>query len=122
MLKEKVLMGWLLISLFGLCLIVTLLQFHPNASYLKLTKEGFEVKSLFRTSFTKWTDIKNFRKGHINGNKMIFFDYTDEHSKWKRGKKIAKFLSGKEGAIQSIYNISTEELMKLMIKYKQENK
>lgn len=38
--------------------------------------------------------------------------------KWKNGKKIVKFLSGKEGAVQSLYNIKTEELLKLMREYK----
>lgn len=122
MLEDKTLMEWFIISFFGLGVIVSLIQFHPNASYLKLTDEGFEVKNLFRSSFTKWVDVKEFRQGHINGNKMIFFDYTDEHKKWNNGKKIAKFLSGKEGAVQSSYNISTENLIELMTKYKLENK
>jgi hypothetical protein len=116
--NEKAVMAWVVISFFGLCLIVALIQFHPNSSYLKLTKEGFEIKSLFRTNFTKWTDIKDFRKGNINGNEMIFFDYSDEHKKWNSGKKIAKSLSGKEGAIQSTYTIKTEDLLNLMNDYK----
>ena len=115
-------MGWFGISFFGLGVIVSLIQFYPNASYLKLNQEGFEVKSLFRAHFTKWSDIKDLRQGHINGNQMIFFDYTDEHKKWNTGKKIAKFLSKKEGAVQSTYNISTDELMRLMLEYKMKSK
>ncbi|NRD20954.1 hypothetical protein HNV08_12930 [Winogradskyella eckloniae] len=122
MLKDKTLMGWFIISFFGLGIIVSLIQFHPNASYLKLTDEGFETKNLFRSNFTKWDDVKEFRQGHINGNKMIFFDYTDEHKKWISGKKVAKFLSGKEGAVQSSYNIKTEELLNLMKEYKLKSK
>ena len=118
MLNEKSVMGWLVISLFSLGIIVSLIQFLPNSSYLKLSEEGFEVKSLFKTSFTKWSHVKDFRQGHINSNKMIFFDYTTEHKKWQNGKKLSKFLSGKEGAIQSTYNIKTEELLNLMIEYK----
>jgi len=110
--------GWGGIIFFGLGVIVSLIQFYPNSTYLKLTDDGFEVKGLFRSSFTKWTDIKDFRQGQIKGNKMIFFDYTDKHKKWKSGKKVAKFLSGKEGAIQSSYNIKTRELLKLMKEYK----
>ena len=49
---------------------------------------------------------------------MIFFDYTEEHKKWKSGKKVAKFLSGKEGVVQSSYNIKTEQLLSLMKEYK----
>ena len=110
--------GWACIIFFGLGVIASLIQFYPNSAYLKLTNEGFEVKGLFRSSFTRWTDIKDFRQGQIKGNQMIFFDYTDKHKKWKSGKKVAKFLSGKEGAVQSSYNIKTEELLNLMKEYK----
>ena len=53
---------------------------------------------------------------------MIFFDYTDQHKKWNSGKKVAKFLSGSEGAVQSSYNIKTDELLNLMKEYKLNNK
>lgn len=114
--------GWSSIIFFGLGVIVSLIQFYPNSTYLKLTDEGFEVKGLFRSSFTKWTDIKDFRLGQIKGNKMIFFDYTDKHKKWVNGKKVAKFLSGKEGAVQSSYNIKTDELLNLMKEFKLKSK
>jgi len=117
-LQDEFLKGLLIILLFGLGVIIFLLQLHPASSHLKLTQDGFEVKMLFRSSFTKWTHVKDFEKGVMNGNKMIFFDYTSKHKKWKNGKKTAKFLSGKEGAMQSIYKISTDELVKLMIEYK----
>ena len=82
--------GWGCIIFFGLGVIVSLVQFYPNSTYLKLTDDVFEIKSLFRSSFTKWTDIKDFRQGQIKGNKMIFFDYTDKHKKWKNGKMEKK--------------------------------
>ena len=114
--------AWACIIFFGLGVIVALIQFYPNSTYLKLTNEGFEVKSLFKSSFTKWSDVKDFREGQIKGNKMIFFDYTDQHKKWNSGKKVAKFLSGNEGAVQSSYNIKTDELLILMEEYKQNSK
>ncbi|WP_130735852.1 STM3941 family protein [Flavobacterium sp. J27] len=116
--KEKTWLGWSIILFFGLSLIVSIIQFFPNATYLKLDDEGFEVKTLFRSSFTKWSEVTNFRRGNINGNKMIFFDFTEEHTKWKNEKKMAKLLSGMEGAIQSTYTISTEDLLHLMMDYK----
>ncbi len=114
--------GWASIIFFGLGVLVSIIQFFPNSTYLKLTNEGFEVKGLFKSSFTKWSDVKDFRKGQIKGNKMIFFDYTDQHKKWNSGKKVAKFLSGNEGAVQSSYNIKTDELLNLMNEYKLKNK
>jgi len=110
--------GWGCIIFFGLGVVVSLIRFFPNLTYLKLTDDGFEIKGLFRSSLTKWTDVKDFKEGQIRGNKMIFFDYTDKHKKWNNGKKVAKFLSGKEGAIHSSYSIKTKELLDLMKEYK----
>lgn len=114
--------GWANIIFFGVGVLVSIIQFFPNSTYLKLTNEGFEVKGLLKSNFTKWSDVKDFRKGQIKGNNMIFFDYTDQHKKWNSGKKAAKFLSGNEGAVQSFYNIKTDELLKLMKEYKLNSK
>lgn len=114
--------GWGCILFFGLGVIVSLIQFYPNSTYLKLTDDGFKVKGLLRSSFTKWTDVQDFREGQINGNKMIFFDYTDKHKKWNNGKNVAKFLSVKERAIQSSYSIKTGQLLDLMKEYKLKSK
>lgn len=102
-LKDKPFFGWLVITFFGLGVIVSLIQFYPNASYIKLNEEGFEVKSLFRAHFTKWPEVKDFRQGYISGNKMIFYNYTDEHKKWNAGKKYLNFcLETKEHSSQPI--------------------
>lgn len=77
---------------------------------------------MFRSRLTNWNDVKNFRKGQIKGNMMIFFDYTEHHKKWNNGKKLAKFLSGNGGAVPSSYNIKTDELLNLMKEYKRKSK
>ncbi len=115
---ENPTMSWISIIFFGLGIVISLIQFYPNSTYLKLTYEGFEVKSLFRSSFTRWTDIKDLEERSFRGNKMIFFDYTEKHEKYKKGNKLAKFLSVKEGSIQSIYDIKTKDLLDLMKYYK----
>lgn len=121
MLEDEAVMGWAGIIFFGLCTIVFTLQFFPNASYIKLTDEGFEVKNLFRSNFTKWSHVKDFKKGEIHNSKMIFYNYTEAHKKWKKGKKVSKFLIGREGAVNSIYSISTDDLLDLMIAYKEKS-
>jgi len=118
MLEDKPIMGILGICLFGLGGIAALTQLLPNAYYLKLDEEGFKVKNMFRTNFTRWSEVKNIRASSIRGTKMILFDYTAEHKKWKSGKKLAKFLAGKEGGLVSDYTIKTKELLNLMEEYK----
>jgi len=119
--EENPKVGWAAIVFFGLGVIVSLIQFYPKSNYLKLTNEGFEIKSLFRSSFTKWSDVKDFSLGETFGNKMIFFDYTEEHKNYKGAKKFAKFLSKKEGAIPSSYTIKTYELLILLNEYKRKS-
>jgi hypothetical protein len=43
--------GLMCVGFFGLCLLVAIIQFHPKASYLHLSAEGFTVCSLFRSIF-----------------------------------------------------------------------
>ena len=109
---------WVGIAFFSLGMIVSLILFFPNTSYLKLNEEGFEEKIFFRSHFTRWTEAENFRQGRVGGSKMILFNYTEHHTKWKHAKRLAKFLAGNEGAIRSTYNISTEDLLALMQEYK----
>ena len=121
-LEEDPWMGWLGISFFGFGAISFLIHFLTNYSYLKLNEEGFEVKSLFHTKTTKWSEVKDFRQANFRGNKMICFDYIDKHNNGKKNKKLSKFLSGNQGAVQSSYNIKAEELLKLMKNYKRKSK
>ena len=118
MLEDKPIMGILGICFFGLGGIAFLTQLLPNGYYLKLDEEGFEIKALLRTNFTHWYEVKNIRASNVRGTKMILFDYTAKHKKWKRGKKLAKFLAGKEGGLVSDYNIKSKELVNLMKEYK----
>ncbi len=118
MVDEEPIIGRASIIFFGFGALIALIQFYPNSVYLKLTDEGFEVKSLFRTNFTKWTEIENLEQDSLRGNKMICFDYTEEHKKYNTEKKIGKFLLGKGGVIQSIYAIKTKDLLALMKQYK----
>jgi len=46
--------AWLVASFFGLGLVVTLAQFWPAASYLKLTPKGFVCCTLFRNWSAGW--------------------------------------------------------------------
>ena len=62
--KEDPFMAWITIIFFGLGVIVFVIQLIPNSSYLKLTKDGFEVKNLFKSDSTKWSDVNSFKVGY----------------------------------------------------------
>ncbi len=115
---EKVI-AWGCIIFFGLGLIVALLNLLPNSSYLVLTSEGFEVKSLFRSKFTKWSEVEDFELIVLSHNKMIGYNYTKAYRKHKTERKISKAFGGKERVLPTAYDIKLEELLDLIQAYKQ---
>lgn len=116
--KDESLKGWLIISFFGLCFLVFLVQLLPGSTQLKLTKKGFIMTSLFRSHFTKWTDIKTFQTGYLGSNKTVMFDYIDNHKKHSTAKIFSKQLSGSHGALPSTYGLKATELIRLMNEWK----
>jgi hypothetical protein len=116
--EEASLKGWLITFFFGLCVLVFLIQLIPGSSQLKLTDQGFIITSLFQSTFTKWSDIKSFKTGYISQNKTVMFDYVDSHKNHSTGKKIAKQLSGSQGALPITYGIKASELLRIMNEWK----
>lgn len=118
MTKDQPVMGWFVTSFFGICMIVFLIQLIPGSTELTLTKEGFEMTSLFRKSVTRWTDIESFRMGYLGRTKTVMFDYVDGHKKYHTGKFIAKELSGSHGALPTTYGFKATELLKILNEWK----
>ncbi len=113
--EENTFTKWVTIIFFGLCIVVFIIQLLPNSSYLKLTNEGFEVRSLYRSHFTKWTEVSGFGIYYVSFNTMVAFDYTEEH---KKGKKISKILSSYQGALPQTYGMKAIKLAALMNEWK----
>ncbi len=122
MIEEKGFMGWITFICFGLASIVFLLQFIPNSTYLKLTHDGFEVRSLFRSHFTPWDQILQFKAGYLGPNKGVVYDYSFKHQKQATGKKISKLLAGNEGGLPETYGMSAKDLAALMNEWKAKSK
>ena len=91
---KEPLLGWSSIIFFGLGVIVFVIVLIPNSTYLKLTYDGFEMRSLYKSHLTKWGDVKSFRAGSItvpiftslgtflsSKKKMVFFDYEESYKK-----------------------------------------
>tara|TARA_Y100000294_G_scaffold140028_1_gene133668 strand:+ start:45 stop:509 length:465 start_codon:yes stop_codon:yes gene_type:complete len=114
MILDEETMGWFVSIFSGLGVVVFIIQLLPNASYLMLTSEGFEVKSLFRGNFTKWEDVTGFAAGRISSNKTVVFNYRKTHQKYKVGKQIARGLAGVEGALPDTYGMKAKDLAALM--------
>ena len=118
MTQDEPVMGSFVTSFFGICLLIFVVQLIPGSTELKLTKEGFEMTSLFRKSTTNWSDVELFKIGYLGRNKTIMFDYVDGHKKHTTGKLIAKGLSGSHGALPTTYGLKATELLEIMNEWK----
>jgi len=112
------LIDWLGIGFFGLGCIVFVLQLLPNASYLRLTPEGFTICSLFRSHSYSWTEIDNFAFGYVSKMKTVVFNHSSPYKKQIALRKTNKKLFGFEACLPDTYGMSAEELADLMNTWK----
>ncbi len=78
-LGEKPAIGWLCTIFFGFGVVVFVVQLFPGASYLRITKEGFQFCALFRKSpLFLWRDVSTFRVARLPpaGSRMVVFDWS----------------------------------------------
>ena len=111
-------MDWLGIGFFGLGCIVFVLQLLPNASYLRLTPEGFTMCSLFRSHSYSWTETKTFAAGYVSQMKTVVFSHSPSYTKQISIRKMNKKHFGFESCLPDTYGMSAEELADLMNKWK----
>jgi hypothetical protein len=111
--------SWTSAIFFGLGVIVFGIKLVPNSTYLKLTKEGFEIKSLYKSSFYTWNEVGLFEVTNIQFNKMIVFNFSPNYKKHKKSRKFAAFLSkGFEGALPTTYSKNAYDLAKILNDWK----
>lgn len=110
--------GWFVSITFGIGTLIFIVNLLPQASYLLLDKEGFEMCSMFRKHRYKWNEVAYFTVGSISNNKMVMFDFVPGYTKAKKGRKIASVISGAEAALHDTFGLKAEELAALMNAYK----
>ena len=118
MVRSHEMLGWLGIVFFGLCLLVSLVCMLPNASYLRLTPDGFTMCSLFRAHTTRWEDVTGFGVGRVFTNKMVMFNYVQSYQRSPKLRSLNTGLTGFEAAIPDTYGLTHEELAALLNRYK----
>jgi hypothetical protein len=119
MLSEKPLVGWLCIGFFGLGIPASLFMMLPNAMFLRLDREGFEMGSIFGGQKILWVEVNGFQISSIRGAKMIEILYNENYTQQKVGRAVASAMSGMEGAIANNYNASLDELLSTLRSWKE---
>jgi hypothetical protein len=106
--------GLPVVGFFGLCLLVAVIQFHPKASYLHLSAEGFTFCSLFRSNFVSWQYVQEFGLISISNNTMVSWNYTSEYVAAGRARSVSRALYGYEAALPDTYSLKPKHLAQLM--------
>ena len=111
-------MGWFASCFFGLGIIVAIVQLLPNASYLLLTEDGFESRSLYRSWFLRWNEVAYFSTVTIGHNRMVSMGFSDLYGTAKTTRRFARFISGAEGALPDPYGMKADQLADLLNEWK----
>ena len=104
------------IAFFGLFVLVAFIQFIPGSSFLRLGADGITVRTMWRTTFYRWSDIQRFGVATMSlGARQRFvgldFSATYPHrDKAQTVKKINRALTGFEGALPDNYGWDYAEL------------
>jgi hypothetical protein len=109
------LFGWLFVGFFGLGIPASLtMMFSPNAMYLRLDPEGFEMGSFIKKVRVRWTDVRGFEMRSLYHNKMIAIIYAPHYSEQKIGRAVAATLSGMQGGIANHYDAPLDEILRTL--------
>ena len=114
MIRDSRSMGWFVLVFFGLCTVIFMTLLLPNSSYLRLTRDGLETRSLFRSSKLRWADVASFRAGRIGLNAMVLIEYAPSYRRARSGRAVATALTGAEGALPDTYGRSAKALAGLL--------
>jgi hypothetical protein len=104
---------------FGFGAVVAAIQLRPEASYLKLTPQGFVICSLFRKSpLIPWAQVRNFRVGSLPpaGKRMVLYDSDSSSHQVLRG--LSRGLAGASDGLPDNYGMKYQELADLMNAWK----
>lgn len=108
------LVGVFTIVFFGLCALVGLLQFHPRASTLTITTDGFTICALFREKTYRWSDIESFGLMRVARRLSVGWDFSAQYHEQQRLRGVAAALSGRESMLPDNYGLPARELLDLL--------
>jgi hypothetical protein len=106
--------GWVVVAFFGLLFLVGLVMAVPGSTFLKISQDGFEMRTLFRSHFIRWSDVREFGVASLESRKMVAFNYSENHKARAALRKINSRLVGFEGALPDAYGLGHEELATLL--------
>jgi hypothetical protein len=111
-------LGWVTVGFFSLGVPASLMMMLPNATYLRLDEEGFEMGSFVKKQRYKWTDVADFRLGSVSGTRMIAIVFEPEYEPLRLVRRVVGSLAGAEAAIPNHYNAPLEQVLEALRAWK----
>lgn len=106
---------WISAAFFAVCALVFLLNLLPGTSYLRLTPEGFEARSLFRTwPLVRWCCVSQFQVTSASGQSMVVYDNSVDLEQNPRLSRANRFVAGTSSGLPDTYGLSAEALASLL--------
>jgi len=102
---------------FGLCFLIGFVQLLPQASYLKITDEGFTFCSLFRKTTVPWEKIQKFSHIRVGLNQMTAWNFAQGAYPESKLRSVSKSISGYDAAFPDTYGMKAEALAEFMNAY-----
>lgn len=99
--------NWLAVLLFSTCSLIYGLALLPQATYLRLEKDGFILVTAFRPSTYKWGEVDAFRVGKIGTIAVVCFDYQNPQAQ-------GSVFSIQESNLPVVIGFSPDELVRLL--------
>jgi len=106
-------LGGLFVAMFGLALVVVVLQLLPNSSYLEIRSDGFTMRGFYRDHLYLWQDIQAFVPISIHGNRMTAVTFTPEFAGRVWGRNMSQALAGCDGAIPE-YGVPADKMADIL--------
>ena len=97
---------WVGLAFFGFGAILGTLRLIPGASYLRLDPHGFTFCALFRRQTIAWADVSEFgvsERDAFNAYSTVRFNFAPGYRKDSEARKLARELTGWEGALPGKY-------------------
>ena len=119
MIRAHQVSGWLVAGFFGLCSLAGLAGvLLPQIVSLRLTSEGFTIRSLVRSSFIDWADVVEFGVTSVGMNRMVGFNFAPGYRRGAAIRGLSRTIAGFEGALPNTYGMKAVRLAALMSAYR----
>lgn len=105
---------WAGIVFFGAGTIISLLQLAPGFTYLKLTSDGFEQRSMGKSWKESWQNIESFKAydNPTGGGRMIGVIFKTGYGPAPKAQAKLRKLFGVDGALADTCGMSADQLEK----------